>query len=628
MKLLNLTQIKENLLITLNRFSLTIVSILFVSILFTYLIFTDNYTIFSEIVTAKLIITWVIFSILSLWVYLFFESLKKSRLYSNIAQIWTILFWGFFYNYLKLDIWNSLESMIFIFLTFIWISSLIFCAYFIKNSLNFKEYDQDWYFNYFYNIFLALFYSSVFWIALLLLGLMAIGAIDMLFDFGYWFNDLYWYWTVFALSFSTPIFFLLKIPKSNEILINNWINKFFEFLIKYLLVSFVVIYFMILYSYSAKVLINFSDWPKWEVTWLVIGFSIFWYLAYIFSYWLEKNSWFIKIFRKIFPLAVAPQIFMLFYAIYLRIAQYDITVNRYFVVVFGIWLLSLSLYFIFSKKKFLAFIFFLLIDFTILISIWPWSVYSLPESRQMNILESNLVKAWILDIETKKITPLKEYSDIDKKLSKEIYSWIRYLCDFDDCNSIKNLFPKKYRMEEEDYDGFSRLSENKWGIVGAISRNIKVKMYYDYDVDYSIENYEFIRFSLEKNDNHYQELYPIDISGYDFLEWTVSEYSESWIHTIIDLRDGYIVYKNDNWLVLDEFDISILESKLLKLAPNFSDVNYLKKENLIFDLEWKNYDLRLFIKNVSIKNPKYIKSNNDSYSYNYFDWVALFREKK
>ncbi|MDR0772292.1 MAG: DUF4153 domain-containing protein, partial [Candidatus Peribacteria bacterium] len=64
-----------------------------------------------------------------------------------------------------------------------------------------------------------------------------------------------------------------------------------------------------------------------------------------------------------------PQIFMLFYAMYLRINQYDLTINRYFVVVFGIWLLFISLYFVFSKRKNLIVIPAVLTTFTVLISV-------------------------------------------------------------------------------------------------------------------------------------------------------------------------------------------------------------------------------------------------------------------
>jgi hypothetical protein len=59
---------------------------------------------------------------------------------------------------------------------------------------------------------------------------------------------------------------------------------------------------------------------------------------------------------------------MLFYAIYLRIQQYDITVDRYFVVAFGVLLLVLSLYFICSKKKNLLSLPAILMVFTLLIS--------------------------------------------------------------------------------------------------------------------------------------------------------------------------------------------------------------------------------------------------------------------
>jgi len=101
---------------------------------------------------------------------------------------------------------------------------------------------------------------------------------------------------------------------------------------------------------------------------------------------------------------------MLFYVIYLRINQYDITINRYFVVVFGIWLLFVSLYYIFSKKKYIGNLIVLLTVFTVIISVGPWSVYKLPESRQLERLKNNLIEANIL--QDGKIIPLKEYNII------------------------------------------------------------------------------------------------------------------------------------------------------------------------------------------------------------------------
>ena len=192
-------------------------------------------------------------------------------------------------------------------------------------------------------------------------------------------------WAVLSLSFFAPFFALSSLPDKksfNESYFNE--NVFFSFIIKYIATPFIYVYFIILYAYSIKVLSNFWEWPKWEVAWMVIWFSIFWYLVYIFSYIFEGKYKLISIFRKIFPYAVIPQIFMLAYAIYLRIYQYDLTINRYFVVVFWLWLFCISLYFIFSKEKKLSSILATLTLFTILISVWPWSVYSLPEKRQLN----------------------------------------------------------------------------------------------------------------------------------------------------------------------------------------------------------------------------------------------------
>jgi uncharacterized membrane protein YccF (DUF307 family) len=85
---------------------------------------------------------------------------------------------------------------------------------------------------------------------------------------------------------------------------------------------------------------------------------------------------------------------MLLYAIYLRINQYDITVNRYLIVVFGLWLLVTSLYFIFSKKKNIIAIPALLVLFIIVISIIPkYNIYTFPEDRQLTRLKTNLEKA-------------------------------------------------------------------------------------------------------------------------------------------------------------------------------------------------------------------------------------------
>lgn len=276
---------------------------------------------------------------------------------------------------------------------------------------------------------------------------------------------MYGYWISFSLAFLTPIFALSQMPskeKFEESYFNE--NAFFIFLIRYIALPFIYIYFFILYAYILKVLLNFTAWPKGEVTWIVIGFSLFGYIIYIFSYIFEcekkqGSHKLISLFRKYFPYIVLPPIAMLFYAISLRIGQYDITINRYFVVVFGLWLLTTSLYLIISQKKSLLYIPALLTLFTLIISIGPWSVYHLPLTRQTARLEKNLVEAKILynsDISPREIISLEKYENINPELSGEIYAGIDYICGFDNCNKIKQLFPDIYadilKKDMQDYD--------------------------------------------------------------------------------------------------------------------------------------------------------------------------------
>lgn len=254
-------------------------------------------------------------------------------------------------------------------------------------------------------------------------------------------------WMVLALVLAAPFFALASVPaKSTFDSAKYEETAFFSFLVKYVAIPFVTIYFLILYAYTAKVLANFSEWPKGEVTWMVIGFSFFGYLAYAFSYGLEKEFAFVKKFRKALPFAVMPQIAMLSYAIYLRLAQYDLTANRYFVVVFGIMLLVLSAYFAFSKDKRLVAIPVAIVGFAATISIGPWSVFSLPAARQEARLANNLEIAGML-ANGKVSAPV---SPLSKELSVEIYEGADYLVDYEGTEALKDVFPEQYAKADKE----------------------------------------------------------------------------------------------------------------------------------------------------------------------------------
>ncbi len=636
---ISIKSLKDNIISIMHRFTTSFLLVYITSILF-FVLLNWDFSSYIENNIIKAIFASIITFFLSIWVYLASENFLKSYIKKQLLQIPVIIFGILFFFWFKSS-FDNIENIVFFILSLSGIISFLFFAPYIKNIKD-KTLNQDIYFSYFYKLSTVFLVSFILWWLLVLLWNIAIIASFELFDISY--NDFktIWNWMIIALTIITPLYALINIPKKEEY--NNYNlneNIFFSFLIKYIAIPFIYVYFIILYAYSIKVLSNFWEWPKWEVAWLVIIFSSFGYLIYIFSYLFENKNKTIKIFRKYFPYVVIPQIFMLWYAIYLRINQYDLTINRYFVVVFWLWLLIISLYFIFSKKKYLSFITTILTIFTVIISIWPWWVYSLPESRQYDRLINNLEKANILQWD--KIIALESKYDIDKELSKNIYSWINYLCDFDNCNKVKQLFDEQYEnlieeTKEEQKENKERAIQDiknkytedktkqneeiekikeryeyteprKYQIVNYIKNEIKLISQYDYEPD------QFTTISYSNNSN----IFPIETNWYSKI-YEISSYNkpksfENWVYA--DMNNKKIEIYN-NWET-KTIDIKAVFEKIYSYNYEWRS-NQIEKEKLTFNLEW----YKLIIENIDIKNRDYTENNDtDRHYYESLSWYLL-----
>ena len=453
---LNLGNIRTILREVVVRFPMATLLVLAITGILIYLTaFDKNLDMHTRTILIKIIITNIVAFFFSLSMSLFGESEKFLSSRPYIAQILVMLFAVFFYVTLDGYVFESVEPAAYTLLTLSGFVSLLFVAPFFRKILT-RKYDQDVYYVYFYRTSLVFLISAIVGGTLLFLGSIAIGSVFALFDLAMLDKrKVFMYWTIFALAFFAPLFALAHVPKKETFITSDLTeSKFFTFLIKYIGVPFIYVYFLILYVYSIKVLMNFSDWPKGHISWMVIIFSIFGYMMYIFTYLLREQNSLIRLFRKLFPVAVIPQVLMLFYAIYLRIYQYDITMNRYFIVVFGTWLLGVSLYYALSKQKYLGIIPFSLGIIILIISMGPWSVYSMPAERQYNKLVRNLEQAHILKDGV--IVPLAKYTDIDGTLSNEIHNGINYMCDFSECSRIKKLFATqlagKEKLSREEFE--------------------------------------------------------------------------------------------------------------------------------------------------------------------------------
>jgi hypothetical protein len=395
----------------------------------------------------NILLSGVVTFFLSVGMTLFTETRKQNNIIKYLPLL-AILYGVSFYFTLEVRESLSLQSVTYFWLHLAGFLALMFFAPYISRILQGEEGSIE-YTNYFSRIAWVFLMSSIVGLSLLVLGYIAIYAVVSLFDLARydWDSDLYGNWVVIALSLVAPLYGLVQIPERGSVDTRAYeVNRFFSFLIRYVATPAIYVYFAILYAYSLKILLNFSDWPKGMISWLVIGFSSFGYLTYIFSKPYEETGW-VQRLRKYFPYAVIPQIAMLAYAIYLRIAQYDLTMNRYFVVIFGLWLLGVSLYYIISHRRSLAIIPASLSIISLLISVGPWSVFSYPQERQEARLIRNLETAKIL--QNGKIIPLASERDISKELSTEIAAGIEYLCGFDDCARVKEIFPDQIARADE-----------------------------------------------------------------------------------------------------------------------------------------------------------------------------------
>lgn len=607
LKKITLGFIKDNFINTIKRFPLQITYLLVINWLILYLVNFYSYWL-EESRIISLILTLILSFFLSIWIKYFNESISNNYI-KFINYVFLVLFWILFYKYNTILDFNNYEIISY-FLSAICIFCFLFFAPYIKSIIS-NNLNQNVFYAFLYKISVIILNWAILWLILLILWSVTLVSIESLFNLDWIISDynLFENWFTLSLGFFPAMYCLGRLPKKDEVFqehLNE--NKFMSFLIKYISIPFIYIYFIILYVYSIKVILNFNDWPKWEVTWLVIAFSIFWYIIYIFSYIYQQNNRFIKIFRTFFPYVVLPQILMLFYSIYLRISQYDLTINRYLTVIFWITLAIISLYFIFSKKKNLHCIMIIISVITIIISIWPWWIFSLPESRQANQLKKLLTQYNVVN--EKGEVDYEAWKKIPQVNKNDINSRIEYLCWLNNCRAIAEIFPKEY--EEIKLDYYNSISDEErnnnplpqdWKITWDLTRKLNIEYRY---VD---QNYDsFTRVSVD-----YWSNYPINISWYSKLYDIRNSNKEKWDYWYLKSNNS-IVLKINN--VEKVFDITEINKKIIKLEKANDKFN-------LDDLTFKLDENTKIIFTHHVIQTKNFWLHNNSYYQGYTSWYIL-----
>ena len=344
-----------------------------------------------------------------------------------LLEIAGVLFLIFFYFMLPAEEKYFTERYAFLIIPTFILSHLLvsFIAFSGKEKeLNFWQYNK----NLFINIFLTAVFTGV-----LTGGVeLAILAVDKLFDFN--FNERYYIETFYFLAiFGSCFIFLLFNEKGLHYLEKDGtypvILKFFT---QYILIPLLILYAVILYFYSAKILINW-ELPRGWVSYLVLAYSVVGILALLLVHPLKQGlttSW-VRMFSRIFYFTLMPLLILLFTAIFTRILEYGYTEPRYFVLLLAIWLTSVVVYFVLAKNATIKFIPVSLFAFGLFSLIFPYlNTFSVAKRSQKTELRNVLLHNNLLE---------KGKIDFHKKISDSV------------ADEVSNKFGFLVKRNEEDY---------------------------------------------------------------------------------------------------------------------------------------------------------------------------------
>lgn len=282
--------------------------------------------------------------------------------------------------------------------------------------------------------------------------LVALWSIDLLFQVR-WPNTLWMdIWFLVAGLFS-PYFFLANIPvKTEEEKEPLKVAFALQWFTKFIALPASVIYFAILYAYSAKILVT-GEWPNGQVATLVIWFSILALLCFVILY---KKLVLLKraaLWERLFFVILLPQMGMLFWATWLRIDSVGVTESRYALIAGGIWITILTFYFLISRKRSLHFFSYTLLAIMIVSSIGPWSIGEVSKNSQVNELQELLVKNNVWK-DGKATVPAETISDPD---GTRIMNIVRYISETHTLTPIKSWFTDESKVTTEYIADFFKL---------------------------------------------------------------------------------------------------------------------------------------------------------------------------
>ena len=451
-----------------------------------------------------------------------------------------------------------------------------FAAYMDKSSVaDFWEYNKLL----FVNFLVGAFYSLIIFGGLSA----AILAVDQLFHLDI--NEkTYGHLFVLIGGLFNTTYFLYHFPKKYDGLISEAVDtqntKVISNLTKFILIPLVGIYFLILYSYSFKILIEW-ELPEGWVSSLTIGFSVVGIFTYLLNYMLTRfvENNLIQRYRNNFFYVLLPLVVLLFVAIGRRVSDYGITEERYVVMALGFWLLFLSLYFIISKTDNIKVIPISLAVFTLLTVLSPFSAFQVSKKSQL--------KRFLAFANTHGMMQEGKLIPLQQKLSYEDYlNGSSIISFFADRNWLDELQP----YVEQPIEDLYKEKENPTRYQKSLALSDYLKIASDELPP------------AQKNDYfHYgfNQWFSTTIEGYEIFQPIRSHYSydEKTNGLIFNVESRQLEWKEGDNVI----EIYNLQPIIENLRENYDQRQTYEKAPPAFELKGQLYDVKIAIESIGGK---------------------------
>ncbi|MFA7284701.1 MAG: DUF4153 domain-containing protein [Candidatus Absconditabacterales bacterium] len=209
----------------------------------------------------------------------------------------------------------------------------------------------------------------------------------------------------------------------------------------YIFLPLAILYACILLLYALQIAIT-QELPRGVVTWMVVGYTCFGMIGYLFTYMLRRDYASVKRIHQGYFISVLVFSILLFVAIGVRINEYGLTSPRYLIVAFGLWMVIMSIISLTKAKYSLTAIVSTLVILLGISTFGPQSASQLPIDLQykkiIRLLETNnlLVDGYIQPLAVR-----VDASDPESVAPyiKDIYHTADYLAQQKNSSILANL---------------------------------------------------------------------------------------------------------------------------------------------------------------------------------------------